>query len=108
MSINPLNKIELSPETRAEIAFPLFAEANIILDDDGSQVCRIITGHGTLQVDCELAAFIAALLNAALMPDPASTPESNAEPHQIVTTEYEAAAGLDAEGVSVAERLARR
>lgn len=68
MTINPPNKLELSPEARHTIKLPLEADEHVIRDTEGNQVCRIALFGWRNQTAYEVAAFIAALVNEALTP----------------------------------------
>lgn len=123
--------IDLSPEARGLLPLPIRAHGYELLDANGALI-GTIDYYGDNHQDAELTAFIAALVNEALTPAalPAVTVihEDNAGLRQLITTEYEAHLcgdancghyaltgspfcalhQVDAQGVTLAERMARR
>lgn len=81
MTINPANKLELSPEARTALLAPLEANGSAIIRADGRELLTVFIVGGYYETEAEIAAFIAALVNAALTP--AVEPENNAELRQI-------------------------
>lgn len=65
MAINPNRKLELSPEALAALKLPLMPNLGL-LGSDGRWIIQAWTGNIT--IDCEIATFIAALVNEALTP----------------------------------------
>lgn len=66
--------ITLSPAARAVLKLPLTTWLNQVVDGNDYTFMSVATEGGSFYDDCELAAFIAALVNAALTPD---TPTRN-------------------------------
>lgn len=96
MTINPTHKLDLSPEARAALKqyLPLYADQfGNIHAANGQHLGTFIYAFRDYTVDSDVAAFFAALVNAALTPAPVVTvePETTAELGQLITTEFEAA-----------------
>lgn len=70
MPLNSQRKIDLSPEARAALKLPLVADKGYLIDADGTSLSVVYTSWfgPTYNQSCEIAAFIAALVNEALTP----------------------------------------
>lgn len=79
-------QITLSPEALAALRLPVVAWQNEIGDDngDGKTILSVSTPDGTFFDDCEIAAALAQLINAAFTPTAEPAPESNVELRQAV------------------------
>lgn len=104
-------RLNLSPEVLAALELPLtvgprgWHDGTDILNASGNRIAIVIGWDTSDAQDTELAAFIADLLNAALL-NAALTPSITIEPE--TTAELHQANDLDLEGVSIRERLDRR